>query len=149
MSDGAIDNLSDIKVSKVTLGFLASLVGLAGFITWNASSIANRIVELEETVLEIEQNDNGSDAAVLARLDALEMQISNIGPVDTEDIEDDILELEEVIEEIQERIENDFSWQLGDLWYRTDALIDVISSRPWGEELLRQYFGAPAGPPGW
>ena len=149
MSEGAIDNLSDIKVSKVTLGFLASLVGLAGFITWQASSIANRIVELEETVLEIEQNDNGSDAAVLARLDALETQISNIGPIDTEDIEDDIEELEEVIEELQERIENDITWQLGDIWWRTEVLIDVISSRPWGEELLRQYFGTPAGPPGW
>jgi hypothetical protein len=149
MSDGAIDNLSDIKVSKVTLGFLASLVGLAGFITWNASSIANRISELEETVLEIEQNDNGSDAVIVARLDNLETQISNIGPIDTEDLEEDILDLEELIEELQERIENDVSYQLGDLWWRTDVLIDVVSSRPWGEDLLRQHFSPNTGPPGW
>ena len=58
-------------------------------------------------------------------------------------------ELEEIIEELQERIENDITWQIGDVFWRTDVLIDVISSRPWGEEMLRQHFGTPAGPPGW
>ncbi len=149
MSDGAIDNLSDIKVSKVTLSFLCSLIGLAAFITWNASSIANRIGELEETVIEMQQSNNGADSQVLARLDNLERQISGIGPVDTEDLEEDILDLEELVEELQQRLDEDISWQLNDIWWRTDVLIDVLNTRPWGEELLRQYFGSPGGPPGW
>ena len=149
MSDGAIDNLSDIKVSKVTLSFLCSLIGLAAFITWNASSIANRICELEETVIEMQQSNNGADSQVLARLDNLERQISGIGPVDTEDLEEDILYLEELVEELQQRLDEDITWQLGDIWWRTDVLIDVLNTRPWGEELLRQYFGSPGGPPGW
>ena len=149
MSDGAIDNLSDIKVSKVTLSFLCSLIGLAAFITWNASSIANRIGELEETVIEMQQSNNGADSQVLARLDNLERQISGIGPVDTEDLEEDILDLEELVEELQQRLDEYITWQLGDIWWRTDVLIDVLNTRPWGEELLRQYFGSPGGPPGW
>ena len=149
MSDAAIDNLSDIKVSKVTLSFLCSLIGLAAFITWNASSIANRIGELEETVIEMQQSNNGADSQVLARLDNLERQISGIGPIDTEDLEEDILDLEEMIEELQQRLDEEVSYSLGDLWWRTDILIDVLSSRPWGEELLRQHFSSPVGPPGW
>ena len=149
MNDSAIDNLSDIKVSKVTLSFLCSLIGLAAFITWNASSIANRIGELEETVIEMQQSNNGADSQVLARLDNLERQISGIGPIDTEDLEEDILDLEEMIEELQQRLDEEVSYSLGDLWWRTDILIDVLSTRPWGEELLRQNFGNPVGPPGW
>ena len=78
MNDGSIDTLSDIKVSKVTLSFLCSLVGLAGFITWNASSIANRIGELEETVVMMQAANNGADSAVLERLGNLEKQMSAI-----------------------------------------------------------------------
>ena len=146
MSDGAIDNLSDIKVSKVTLSFLCSLIGLAAFITWNASSIANRIGELEETVIEMQASNNGADSQVLARLDALERQIENIGPVDTEDIEEDLLDFEELIEELERRIDEDINWQLGDLWWRVDVLTQAIESRQWGEEFLRQQFGPS---PGW
>ena len=146
MSEDAIRNLDDIKVSKVTLGFLASLVGLAAFITWNASSIANRIGELEETVVEMQLNNNGADTAVLARLDNLERQISNIGPVDTEEVEDDLLDIEELVEELARRIAADINWQLGALWSRMDVLTQAIESRPWGEEFLRQQFGPQ---PGW
>lgn len=146
MSEDAIRNLDDIKVSKVTLGFLASLVGLAAFITWNASSIANRIGELEETVIEMQLNNNGADSQVLARLDNLERQIANIGPLNTEEVEEDILDLEDLVEELAERIDDDISWQIGDLWWRLDVLTQAIESRPWGEEFLRQQFGPS---PGW
>ena len=145
MSEDAIRNLDDIKVSKVTLGFLASLVGLAAFITWNASSIANRIGELEETVVEMQLNNNGADTAVLARLDNLERQISNIGPVDTEEVEEDLLDIEELVEELELRSDEDINWQIGDLWWRMDVLTQAIESRPWGEELLRQQFGPQPG----
>jgi len=142
MSDGAIDNLSDIKVSKVTLSFLCSLVGLAGFITWNASSIANRIGELEETVVVMQQANNGADSAVLERLGNLERQISNIGPVDTEEVEEDLLDIEELVEEINRRMDEDISWQLGDLFHRTDVMMSMMRENLDGaQETLDREFG--------
>ena len=57
----------------------------------------------------------------------------------------DVLDLEELIEEIEQRLEEDLSYQLGDLFWRTDVLIEVIRSRPWGEELLRDHFGPQFG----
>ncbi len=145
MSDGAIDNLSDIKVSKVTLSFLCSLIGLAAFITWNASSIANRIGELEETVVEMQHINGGADSAVLARLDNLERQINGIGPVNTEEVEEDLADIEELIEELEQRIDEDIGWQLGDMWWRIDVLTEVLRTRAWGQELLDQQLG----PQGW
>ena len=142
MSDGAIDNLSDIKVSKVTLSFLCSLVGLAGFITWNASSIANRIGELEETVVVMQQANNGADSAVLERLGNLERQISNIGPLDTEEVEEDLLDIEELVEEINRRMDEDISWQLGDLFHRTDVMMSMMRENLDGaQETLDREFG--------
>ena len=142
MSDGAIDNLSDIKVSKVTLSFLCSLVGLAGFITWNASSIANRIGELEETVVVMQQANNGADSAVLERLGNLEKQITNIGPIDTEDIEEDVEDLDELISEMLRRMDEDISWQLGDLFHRTDVMMGMMrESLDGAQETLDREFG--------
>ena len=139
MSD--IDSLSDIKVSKVTLSFLCSLVGLAGFITWNASSIANRIGELEETVVMMQQANNGADSAVLERLGNLEKSISNIGPIDTEDIEEDVGDIEELLEEISRRMDEDISWQLGDLFHRTDVMMSLLREKEWAKETLDREFG--------
>ena len=139
MSD--IDSLSDIKVSKVTLSFLCSLVGLAGFITWNASSIANRIGELEETVVMMQQANNGADSAVLERLGNLEKQITNIGPIDTEDIEEDVGDIEELLEEISRRMDEDISWQLGDLFHRTDVMMGLLREKEWAKETLDREFG--------
>ena len=139
MSD--IDSLSDIKVSKVTLSFLCSLVGLAGFITWNASSIANRIGELEETVVMMQQANNGADSAVLERLGNLEKQITNIGPIDTEDIEEDVGDIEELLEEISRRMDEDISWQLGDLFHRTDVMMSLLREKEWAKETLDREFG--------
>ena len=139
MSD--IDSLSDIKVLKVTLSFLCSLVGLAGFITWNASSIANRIGELEETVVMMQQANNGADSAVLERLGNLEKQITNIGPIDTEDIEEDVGDIEELLEEISRRMDEDISWQLGDLFHRTDVMMGLLREKEWAKETLDREFG--------
>ena len=141
MNDGSIDTLSDIKVSKVTLSFLCSLVGLAGFITWNASSIANRIGELEETVVMMQAANNGADSAVLERLQNLEKQITNIGPIDTEDIEEDVGDIEELLEEISRRMDEDISWQLGDLFHRTDVMMSLLREKEWAKETLDREFG--------
>lgn len=83
---------------------------------------------------------------MIARLDALERQIATIGPVDTEDIEEDLLDFEELIGELEQRIDEDINWQLGDLWWRVDVLTQAIESRQWGEDFLRQQFGPS---PGW
>jgi predicted RND superfamily exporter protein len=58
------------------------------------SSIDNRIGEREETVVVMQRSNKGADSAVLARLDNLEQQIAGIGPIDTEDIEEDVLDIE-------------------------------------------------------
>ena len=120
---------------------MCSLVGLAGFITWNASSIANRIGELEETVVMMQAANNGADSAVLERLGNLEKQITNIGPIDTEDIEEDVGDIEELLEEISRRMDEDISWQLGDLFHRTDVMMSLLREKEWAKETLDREFG--------
>ncbi len=144
MNDIAED-FKQIKISRLTLGLIMSVAVTSGVVVWNAAQVAGRIGDLEHTVQIIQQQDNGADAAVLARLDALETQIANISPVDTSEIEEDVMDVSELIEELQERLQ-DFDYQLGDMWWRTDILMNAIQSRPWGAEFLQQQFGPQ---PGW
>jgi hypothetical protein len=144
MNDVAED-FRQIKISRLTLGLIMSVAITSGVVVWNAAQVAGRIGDLEHAVQMVQQQDNGADAAVLARLDNLETQIANIGPIDTEDLEEDVLDLEELIEDLERRLDEDFSYQLGDLWWRIDVLTEVISSRAWGEELLREQFGPQFG----
>jgi len=144
MNDVAED-FRQIKISRLTLGLIMSVAITSGVVVWNAAQVAGRIGDLEHAVQMVQQQDNGADAAVLARLDNLETQIANIGPIDTEDLEEDVLDLEDLIEDLERRLDEDFSYQLGDLWWRIDVLTEVISSRAWGEELLREQFGPQFG----
>ena len=144
MNDIAED-FKQIKISRLTLGLIMSVAVTSGVVVWNAAQVAGRIGDLEHTVQIIQQQDNGADAAVLARLDALETQIANISPVDTSEIEEDVMDVSELIEELQEWLQ-DFDYQLGDMWWRTDILMNAIQSRPWGAEFLQQQFGPQ---PGW
>jgi hypothetical protein len=147
MNDLAED-FKQIKISRLTLGLIMSVAITSGVVVWNAAQVAGRIGDLENTVRVIEQQDDGVDSAVLARLDALETQISNIGPIDTEDIEEDVLDLEEMLEEFMEEMEQQFeerSYELGDIWWRIDVLMQVLRTRAWGDELLDEHFG----PQGW
>jgi hypothetical protein len=139
------EDFKQIKISRLTLGLIMSVAVTSGVVVWNAAQVAGRIGDLEHTVQIIQQQDNGADAAVLARLDALETQIANISPVDTSEIEEDVMDVSELIEELQERLQ-DFDYQLGDMWWRTDILMNAIQSRPWGAEFLQQQFGPQ---PGW
>ena len=99
MNDIAED-FKQIKISRLTLGLIMSVAVTSGVVVWNAAQVAGRIGDLEHTVQIIQQQDNGSDAAVLARLDALETQIANISPIDTSEIEEDVMDVEELIEEL-------------------------------------------------
>jgi transcriptional regulator with XRE-family HTH domain len=144
MNDIAED-FKQIKISRLTLGLIMSVAITSGVVVWNAAQVAGRIGDLENTVQVIEQGNNTSDSAVLARLDALERQIAGINPVSTEEVEEDLIDIEELIQDLELQVE-DYSYQLGDLWWRTDMLLDAISSQPWGDEFLRQQFGPQ---PGW
>ena len=144
MNDIAED-FKQIKISRLTLGLIMSVAITSGVVVWNAAQVAGRIGDLENTVQVIEQGNNSSDSAVLARLDNLERQIAGINPVSTEEVEEDLIDISELVEDLQLRIE-EYSYQLGDLWWRTDILLDAVSSRPWGDEFLRQQF---TPQPGW
>ena len=147
MNDVAED-FKQIKISRLTLGLIMSVAITSGVVVWNAAQVAGRIGDLEHTVQMIQQQDNGADAAVLARLDNLERQIAGIGPIDTEDIEEDVLDLEEMLEEFMEEMDQRFedrNYELGDIWWRIDVLMQVLRTRAWGDELLDQHFG----PQGW
>ena len=144
MNDIAED-FKQIKISRLTLGLIMSVAITSGVVVWNAAQVAGRIGDLENTVQVIEQGNNTSDSAVLARLDALERQIAGINPVSTEEVEEDLIDIAELVEDLEQQIE-EYSYQLGDLWWRTDILLDAISSQPWGDEFLRQQFSPQ---PGW
>ena len=145
MNDIAED-FKQIKISRLTLGLIMSVAITSGVVVWNAAQVAGRIGDLENTVQVIEQGNNTSDSAVLARLDALERQIAGIDPVSTEEVEEDLIDIAELVEELERRIDEDLNYQLGDLWWRTDILLDAVSSQPWGDEFLRQQFSPQ---PGW
>ena len=144
MNDIAED-FKQIKISRLTLGLIMSVAITSGVVVWNAAQVAGRIGDLENTVQVIEQGNNTSDSAVLARLDALERQIAGSNPVSTEEVEEDLIDISELVEDLERQIE-EYSYQLGDLWWRTDVLLDAVSSQPWGDEFLRQQFSPQ---PGW
>ena len=144
MNDIAED-FKQIKISRLTLGLIMSVAITSGVVVWNAAQVAGRIGDLENTVQVIEQGNNTSDSAVLARLDALERQIAGINPVSTEEVEEDLIDISELVEDLERQIE-EYSYQLGDLWWRTDILLDAISSQPRADEFLRQQFSPQ---PGW
>ena len=68
------------------------------------------------------------------------------GEIITDDIEEEVLDLEEVIEELERRIDEDTERQMGDLWWRMDVLTEVLRTRAWADELLDQHLGPQ---PGW
>ena len=132
-----VDSFSSFTVSKVTISFLFSLISLAAFITWNASSINNRIISLEESLTIIQQANSAADSGVLARLVTLETSLNNLANID---VNDEISELEELVDEIETRLDEDFSWQLGDLFYRTDMLTEALRTQPWGVDFMNQQY---------
>ncbi len=144
MNDVAED-FRQIKISRLTLGLIMSVAITSGVVVWNAAQVAGRIGDLEHTVQVIERRADGADAAVLARLDALETQISNIAPVSTDELEEDIIDLEEQIEELERRLDEDVDWQFGDLWWRVEVVTEALRTRGWGEDFLNEHLG----PQGW
>ncbi len=141
MSDDSVTDIRELKVSKITLGFIASILFVGGTVAWTAAGTANRISNLEDTVNEIEMNKSFADQAVLTRLDSLENTISNIEAPDTEDLEDTIDDLRDDIAELERFIDEDIQWQIGDLWWRTDVIERACRTKVWCDDILRQEFG--------
>ena len=136
-----VNDIRELKVSKITLGFIASILFVGGTVAWTAAGTANRISNLEDTVNEIETNKSLADQAVLTRLDSLERTISDMESPDTSGLEDTIEELEEDLEEMQRFIDEDIQWQIGDLWWRTDVIERACRTKVWCADILRQEFG--------
>ena len=105
MNDIAED-FKQIKISRLTLGLIMSVAITSGVVVWNAAQVAGRIGDLENTVQVIEQGNNTSDSAVLARLDALERQIAGINPVSTEEVEEDLIDISERVEDLADQVDS-------------------------------------------
>tara|TARA_B100000929_G_scaffold269367_1_gene238878 strand:- start:52 stop:480 length:429 start_codon:yes stop_codon:yes gene_type:complete len=141
MADDSVNDIRELKVSKITLGFIASILFVGGTVAWTAAGTANRISNLEDTVHEIETNKSVADQAVLSRLESLERTIENMEAPDTAGLEDTIEDMEETIEELERFLDEDIQWQIGDLWWRTDVIERACRTRKWCDEILSDEFG--------
>ena len=140
MADDSVNDIRELKVSKITLGFIASILFVGGTVAWTAAGTANRISNLEDTVHEIETNKSVADQAVLSRLESLERTIENMEPQDTSGLESTVKDMEDAIEELERRLEEDIQWQIGDLWWRTDMIEDACRTKTWCDDILRKEF---------
>ena len=77
-----ITDLKQVKISKITLGLILSVVITTSVVVWNAAMLAGRIGDLEEQVTIIEAN-TGTDSSVLAKLDEIsEGVLENASAID-------------------------------------------------------------------
>jgi len=151
MSNDVVDDLKQVRISKVTLGLILGVVTFSAVITRNAAQVANRITGLERSVAVIEQN-TGTDSAVLARLDAIEegidtnatslenLRLARVADsrnfatsVMVELMAADVAALTNEVAELNERLE-EIGWELGDLWWRTDMNEQACRTRAWCDE---------------
>jgi transcriptional regulator with XRE-family HTH domain len=146
MAEDIESDFKQIKVSRLTLGLIMSVAVTSGVIVWNAAQVAGRIGELEDTVNRVEQ-DMGelqieTDPAIIARLDNIERSISAF---DGDELADRIEDLEEMAAEVEELLwDGEIRWQIDDLFWRTDGLINILRDREWGRDAIQEWFG-----PGW
>ena len=146
MAEDIESDFKQIKVSRLTLGLIMSVAVTSGVIVWNAAQVAGRIGELEDTVNRVEQ-DMGelqieTDPAIIARLDNIERSISAF---DGDELADRIEDLEEIAAEVEELLwDGEIRWQIDDLFWRTDGLINILRDREWGRAAIQEWFG-----PGW
>ena len=146
MAEDIESDFKQIKVSRLTLGLIMSVAVTSGVIVWNAAQVAGRIGELEDTVNRVEQ-DMGelqieTDPAIIARLDNIERSISAF---DGDELADRIEDLEEIAAEVEELLwDGEIRWQIDDLFWRTDGLINILREREWGRDAIQEWFG-----PGW
>ena len=146
MAEDIESDFKQIKVSRLTLGLIMSVAVTSGVIVWNAAQVAGRIGELEDTVNRVEQDMRElqieTDPAIIARLDNIERSISAF---DGDELADRIEDLEEIAAEVEELLwDGEIRWQIDDLFWRTDGLINILRDREWGRDAIQEWFG-----PGW
>ena len=139
MSDD-VNDIRELKVSKITLGFIASILFVGGTIAWTAAGTANRISNLEDTVMVIESNKTFADQAVLQRLESLEKAIENAPTPDNSRLEEKLEDIESEIDDWNNWREEDLQWQLNDLWWRTDVIERACRTKVWCDDILRKEF---------
>lgn len=143
MADDIESDFKQIKVSRLTLGLIMSVAVTSGVIVWNAAQVAGRIGELEDTVNRVEADMGDlsveTDPAILLRLDSIERSISAF---DGDELTDRLEDLEEMTQELDELLhDGEIRWQLDDLFWRTDGLINILRDREWGRDAVQEWFG--------
>lgn len=120
-----------------------SVAVTSGVIVWNAAQVAGRIGELEDTVNRVEADMGDlsveTDPAILLRLDSIERSISAF---DGDELTDRLEDLEEMTQELDELLhDGEIRWQLDDLFWRTDGVINILRDREWGRDAVQEWFG--------
>lgn len=65
-----LDELKNVKVSKLTLGLIMSVAATSGMVVWQAAQLANRIGGLESTVVELQEATGAEFVAQVQTLTA-------------------------------------------------------------------------------
>jgi hypothetical protein len=154
--DDLESDFKQIKVSRLTLGLIMTVATVSAVIVWNAAAVSNKINTLSADIekVQTEMEEYGEpDSQVLTRLDSIERMVEGF---DTQEIgnrltnldrgvqlgEERLDELEELVAEINELLyDGEIRWQLDDLFWRTDGVIQALETRQWGEDFIKEWFG--------
>ena len=145
MAEDIENDFKQIKVSRLTLGLIMSVAVTSGVVVWNAAQVAGRIGELEDSVnrIQMDMDDvQATDPAILIRLDDLEEKIDELADSDPNaELVARVAELENWIDELDRENGEELRWEIDDLHHRSYALEQAVRSRPWGDDVLKDYLG--------
>ena len=145
MAEELETDFKQIKVSRLTLGLIMSVAVTSGVVVWNAAQVAGRIGELEDSVnrIQMDMDDvQATDPTILIRLDDLEEKIDELADSDPNaELVARVAELEDWIDELDRENGEELRWEIDDLHHRSYALEQAVRSRPWGDDVLKDYLG--------
>jgi hypothetical protein len=145
MAEDLETDFKQIKVSRLTLGLIMSVAVTSGVVVWNAAQVASRIGELEDSVnrIQMDMDDvQATDPTILIRLDDLEEKIDELADSDPNaELVSRVTELENWIDELDRENGEELRWEIDDLHHRSYALEQAVRSRPWGDDVLKDYLG--------
>tara|TARA_B100001939_G_scaffold325724_1_gene318720 strand:- start:77 stop:517 length:441 start_codon:yes stop_codon:yes gene_type:complete len=145
MAEDLETDFKQIKVSRLTLGLIMSVAVTSGVVVWNAAQVAGRIGELEDSVnrIQMDMDDvQATDPTILIRLDDLEEKIDELADSDPNaELVSRVTELENWIDELDRENGEELRWEIDDLHHRSYALEQAVRSRPWGDDVLKDYLG--------
>ena len=122
-----------------------SVAVTSGVVVWNAAQVAGRIGELEDSVnrIQMDMDDvQATDPTILIRLDDLEEKIDELADSDPNaELVARVAELEDWIDELDRENGEELRWEIDDLHHRSYALEQAVRSRPWGDDVLKDYLG--------